>query len=715
VRLELAVFVIALAVRVSVVLRSGGFNGNYGYDAGVYYSAAAALIHGRVPYRDFVLLHPPGIMLALSPAAWVGRITTDHIGFASANLGFSTIGAVNAALVVLVARRLGLGVRSAAVGGLFYALWFGSAGAEFLARLEPLGNLFLLVGLAVVLTARGRQDWLLAVGGAALGVASSVKIWFAVPLVIVAIWVAIERRSTRPVVMYLVGGLVALLVVDGPFLLFSRGQMWSMVITDQLHRPRSAVPLLSRLADLGAVHRLARQVSHGPLLALVVAIICLFVIVLVFAWRVRVARLIVVLALAQIAVLIAAPSWFGFYADYAAVPVSLCLAAAAGALPHRLRMAAWIPTAAAAAVTVVIVAVGSFHAVAQLRGTGRLIAKVAHLRCVMSDAPSGLIELNVLDRDLSNGCRNWVDVTGRTYFGADRARLARTHDSAWQRDLQSYLSSGDAAILVRAQGTGIAESTLRSVQSGGVLARAGGQTVYRTRGTGPPYSTVFSVSSARNQQGLAYAHAIFYIGYDVGGGNGEIVEYSRVGKRLKSSGPLPIGHTAELGYRRADGDIYAATGGATNPTFVNVIDMRPAKPKIVRRYDFTALGSNGMVAIDNAADRMVVFAGPSGGPYTIALADFHGRVVTRFAVPDEGVPQGLEVIGHRIVLLASASDGTSNKIVALSDTGTIHRQSVIGMATETEGLTAGPQTGTLYFGTRNHAVDRIPWSVLIRG
>jgi len=71
---------LAFALRFGIALFSnGGLGGLYGYDAGVYYGAADALIHGRVPYRDFILLHPPLLMLVLTPFAALGRIE-DHAG-----------------------------------------------------------------------------------------------------------------------------------------------------------------------------------------------------------------------------------------------------------------------------------------------------------------------------------------------------------------------------------------------------------------------------------------------------------------------------------------------------------------------------------------------------------------------------------------------------------------------------------------------------------
>lgn len=118
---------LAVGVRLAyVALSPGGFGGNFGYDSGVYYAASDALLHGRLPYRDFVLLHPPGLMLALTPFAAVGRLTTDHAGFIAGNAGFAVLGGVNAALVVVVARHLSVGRFAATLGGLGYGIWYSA-------------------------------------------------------------------------------------------------------------------------------------------------------------------------------------------------------------------------------------------------------------------------------------------------------------------------------------------------------------------------------------------------------------------------------------------------------------------------------------------------------------------------------------------------------------------------------------------------------------
>ena len=65
---------IAFVVRLVPVLRGGGLFGIGNYDDGVYYAAATGLIHGRLPYQDFLLLHPPGMPLLLTPFALAAQL-----------------------------------------------------------------------------------------------------------------------------------------------------------------------------------------------------------------------------------------------------------------------------------------------------------------------------------------------------------------------------------------------------------------------------------------------------------------------------------------------------------------------------------------------------------------------------------------------------------------------------------------------------------------
>lgn len=432
-RVQVAVFVAAVVARLVPPLAGGGLRGNYGYDAGVYFSAGDAFVHGRLPYRDFTLLHPPLLMLVLTPFALLERLTSDQAAFIAGNMSFAMLGGINAVLVIRVALRAGFGSVSAVVAGAFYALWYSSVQAEGLMRLEPRGNFLLLLALLALLVSRDTpaRRWLF-VGGLALGAACSVKIWWALPLVLVLAW----------------------------------------QISGDIHRRRRAPWTVG-----------------GAALALIV-VACLR------AYRAPLGRPLVVLTALQLAVVLAAPHWSGYYGDFLAPTVALL----AGASVVRVTAPGWSPIGrlrfpstrldpraipkSVAAVVLLALAWISLTAHAGTRFPGRTLARsVTRLHCVMADSNMALINLDVLTRDLDNGCTNWVDVSGRTY-GIDALRrpngrfYPRALNPVWQRDLTRYLLSGNAVIVVRAE-TGISAATLKRLRRGGRIACADRHCVYR--------------------------------------------------------------------------------------------------------------------------------------------------------------------------------------------------------------------------------------------
>ncbi len=59
------------------------------------------------------------------------------------------------------------------------------------------------------------------------------------------------------------------------------------------------------------------------------------------------------------------------------------------------------------------------------------------------------------------------------------AAITRRHNLVWPRDVERYLQSGDAAVLIRS-GTGLSPATRAQLTRGGVLARSHGYVIYRT-------------------------------------------------------------------------------------------------------------------------------------------------------------------------------------------------------------------------------------------
>jgi len=486
-------FGVALVLRLLVPLTTGGLAGAFGYDASVYYASGAALVHARVPYRDFILLHPPGAMLATAPAAWVGSLTNDQAGFAVVTMLFAAAGAANAVLVAAIARRLGLSRGASMVGGLFYAVWFGAVHAEYQSRLEPLANFLLLCGLlgyAGIGRRHGRRAAILC--GAGLGAAACVKVWYAVPLAVVVGWLLVVHRRRWAAGRVALGAVAAITVICGPFLALAPSAMWEMVISWQLGRDQSnslrQVLMLQRLPD--AIPSWWLVVAIDGVVLIVAALL------VVLARRVPTARLPVTLVFAQAAVVVAAPSFLFFYFDFLTPAGALCVAAGAAwrPAPRRRMIDRVAARTVASAAVVVVVAVLLATALGLWYGRGSSVGRfpsqqlapaVRHSRCVMSDSPMGLIVLNSLSRNLANGCSNWVDVTGRTYAPdmavrrPDGQRVPRDANLVWQRALRDYLLSGDAVIIRRATDSGMSPDTWEAIRSGGVLAAHDGQVVYR--------------------------------------------------------------------------------------------------------------------------------------------------------------------------------------------------------------------------------------------
>lgn len=472
----LAVAALAFAVRLVILVQVGGLDGVDGYDDGVYYAAADALVHGRLPYRDFLLLQPPGTTVALAPFAWLGSVTTDPVGVVVARLCFIGIGALNATLAMRVARRFG--VIPAAIAGIGYAVSFPAAYTERSTLLEPLGTCGLLVAVLLVERIDRSPRYGLLLAGLAAGVAITMRIWYVVPVLLIAAvhW----RRAMR----FLTGAVISATAVCVPFFAAAPAAMIREVVLDQLGRSRGGSP--------SPVRRLATSVGstdlHLPppwaavlgfhtlgLLLILVVSTCG-----VAALTVRGARLYPLVAAAAGVVLLASPSFFLHYAALAAPWVVLTVAVGAArmlsfvrTMPLRAVLASLLIVASAALGlrTTQLSRASAPIPVSVLRPAAQRIAG-----CVQSDDPQILAALDVLSRNLHRGCAVWPDVTGATY-DRDALRIAgvvvpRNRNGRWQADVARFLLSGQAVIVHRTA-TGLDAATVRRIDAGPTLARAG--------------------------------------------------------------------------------------------------------------------------------------------------------------------------------------------------------------------------------------------------
>ncbi|MCU1473529.1 hypothetical protein [Amnibacterium sp.] len=475
--------VVAFAIRLRLLVHPGGLDASDVYDDGVYYAAADALVHGRLPYRDFLFLQPPGTVLVLAPFAWIGSLTRDGFGVVAARLVFMAIGAANAVLAATLARRFGF--TAAVIAGLGYAVLFPAAYSERSTLLEPLGTLGILLA---VLFAERAERWPRAgmlLSGLAAGAAVGMKIWYVVPLLVIGAfhW----RRAVR----YLAGAAISGVLIYVPFLIAGPEPMIREVVLDQLGRPRMTTqPLVNRLASFLGAPDLRRYLPTsldgllGPhQLGVVLAVVTLVCVIATLT--LRDARVHAVLLAAGAVVLLASPSYFLHYGVLTAPFLAITVGVGTARLVGLLRNTA-ARTALAAVVLLAVLALNVPVDVTKRTSewVPTTVLRPAAQRvqgCITTDDPHILAALDVLSRDLERGCPLWPDVTGWTY-DRDSTKVAgqeapRVQNLPWQRDVAAYLLSGDAVIVHRPS-TGLSPATKRLVQAGPVLARSGDWTLH---------------------------------------------------------------------------------------------------------------------------------------------------------------------------------------------------------------------------------------------
>ena len=77
---------LAVGLRLYDLSRPGILLGINEYDDGTDFGSAVRLVHGALPYRDFVMVQPPGITLLMLPVALVTKDMGTDIGMAVARV-----------------------------------------------------------------------------------------------------------------------------------------------------------------------------------------------------------------------------------------------------------------------------------------------------------------------------------------------------------------------------------------------------------------------------------------------------------------------------------------------------------------------------------------------------------------------------------------------------------------------------------------------------
>lgn len=323
------------------------------YDGSVYLSSSIALVDGRLPYRDFVLVQPPGLVLLLSPVALLAKAagTAQAMGVAKILTGLA--GAASVPLGALILRHRGRA--AVTLGCAVLALQSDAIAAAWTPLLEPWLVLCCLGAVALAFDGdalAGRRRVVLA--GLLLGLACTVKIWAVVPaLVLVA--VALRGRRARPGTAAVTAGAVLAGAVLPllPFALAAPHALWHQVVVAQLARTAPArTSVAFRLVHVFASSPPKAGHAGGALWPLLVAAAVAVLLLVAAPWVRRPPRTPLELfalgaAVLVVAMLLAPATFYWHYATFSTPFVVLAAALRLPARPGLPRRAALVVATAA--------------------------------------------------------------------------------------------------------------------------------------------------------------------------------------------------------------------------------------------------------------------------------------------------------------------------------------------------------------------------------
>lgn len=193
-------------------LRFGYAHSVADYDGGVYVASSLELVDGRLPYRDYVFVHPPVITLLFTPVALAAKVIGTAQAMGLAKILTALAGAASVPLVGRLVRERGPMVVGLACA--VTALQGDAVASSYSPLLEPWLVLFCLAGTVLAFDGgRVRAGRPLLWAGVLFGLAAATKIWAVAPIVALAVVCGRRRRT------YLGGVAAGFLVPVLPFLL----------------------------------------------------------------------------------------------------------------------------------------------------------------------------------------------------------------------------------------------------------------------------------------------------------------------------------------------------------------------------------------------------------------------------------------------------------------------------------------------------------------
>ena len=484
------IFALAVTVRLTGVLRAAGLYGLGNYDDGVLFAAALGLVNGLLPYRDFLLLHPPGVVLCLAPFAALSWLVGEPDAMAVARVSWMLLGGLNAILCGLVLKPVSR--VAALVAALFYALSLGAVYVEHTTLLEAPATTALL--LAVTITrllgsAEGIRHRNYALAGLLLGLSPVLKIW-GVVAVLVVVATILARRSRRPALISLAAAVASCTALCLPFFVAAPREMWRMVVVAQLARRRAIETTTTRLDDvLGVRQWTGHSDQWTPWLTTMLLVVLAATLLCLMRSELR---LVAALMVSHGVLVMTTPLWFLHYAGLTAAPMALTLGGGLAVAMGWSRSVRWLPAVLAGVAVAGILVLGYPMRDVQL---GKRVFPGAELGaasaqwggCTTTDWPMTLIQMDLLQSDIDRGCRFVVDLGGYSYYLVDSPdhQESRRRNEDWQALALDYYRSGDAVISVRfSTRSGFSRATALTVERWPVIVHEGGYAIRRPEPNG---------------------------------------------------------------------------------------------------------------------------------------------------------------------------------------------------------------------------------------
>jgi alpha-1,2-mannosyltransferase len=427
---------LALALRLLLLSRPGYLLGVTEYDDGPYFGSSVMLVHGLLPYKEFILVQPPGITLLMVPAALLSKITGTAAAMATGRVLTTLASTAGVLLAGLLVRHRGLVAVIVTCG--IIAVYPDSVSTARTILVEPWLVLFCLLGALALFdrdqltSSRRRLFW----GGVSFGFAGCVEVWAIFPVLVLACMFLLSRPRIRPLAVFAGGMAAGFLVPCLPFAAAAPKRFYQSLYVAQV-APRAGstrVPLGARLSNMLGIVNL-HLTPHPLVLIEVLTGLLIVAVALVIAagwllthrpppqldWWVLCTTAVVV-------VMFLWPDQFhyhfaAFLAPFFAMSIALPLGRLLDALrpgtswlPEDRAAELWKPAAALAGLAIVLLAMAqtSFESHLQLP-LGPVPAQVQRIipkgACVATDQVSYLLMANRFSPDQAN-CPHMLDGLG---------------------------------------------------------------------------------------------------------------------------------------------------------------------------------------------------------------------------------------------------------------------------------------------------------------